>query len=53
MLVKKMFKQLKTWFGALTVKSHKFWAVLYSSHGEMNIEERVILFTDISLYVNN
>ena len=39
MLISKEFKQLKIGFGALTVKSHKFWALLYSSHDEMNIEE--------------
>ena len=39
MLASKKFKPLKIWFGASTVKSHKFWAVLYSGHGEMNIKE--------------
>ena len=31
--------QLKIGFGALAVKSHKFGALLYSSHDEMNIKE--------------
>ena len=39
MLVSKKFKQLEIGFGASTVKSHKFWALLYSGHGEMNIKE--------------
>ena len=33
-------KQLKTGYGTLTVKSHKFWVLLYSSHRELNIEEK-------------
>ena len=39
MLVSKEFKQLEIGVGALTVKSHKFWALLYSSHVEMDIKE--------------
>ena len=39
MLISKEFKQLKIGVGALTVKSYKFWALLYSSHDEMNITE--------------
>ena len=38
-LISKEFKQLKIGVGVLTVKSHKFWALLYSSHGEINIKE--------------
>ena len=38
-LVSKKFKQLKIRFGALTGKSHKFWALLYSSPDEMNIKD--------------
>ena len=37
--VNREFKQLKIGFGALTVKSHIFWALLYSSHNDMDIEE--------------
>ena len=46
MLVSKEFKQLEIGVkqleigvGALTVKSHKFWALLCSSHDEMDIKE--------------
>ena len=44
MLVSKEFKQLKIGFGARTAKSHKFWALLYSSHNEMNIQEHLSYF---------
>ena len=30
---------MKIGFGALAVKSHKFCALLYSSHDEMNIKK--------------
>ena len=36
LLISMKFKQLKIGFGALTVKS---WALLYSSHDEINIKE--------------
>ena len=39
LLISKKFKQLKIGFGALTVKSHKLLALLYSSHDIMNIKE--------------
>ena len=39
MVISKEYKQLKIRFGALTVKSHKFGALLYSSHDKMNIKE--------------
>ena len=39
LLISKKFKQLKIGFGALTVTSHKLWALLYSSHDEMNIKQ--------------
>ena len=44
MLISKEFKQMKIGFGALTVKSHKFWALLYSSHDEMNTKEHYSYF---------
>ena len=39
MLISKEFKKLKIGFGALTVKSHEFWALPYSGHDEMNTKE--------------
>ena len=39
MLISKEFKQLKIGVGALTVKSHKFKALLYSSYDEIIIKE--------------
>ena len=39
MLISKEFKQLKIGVGALVVKSHKYLALLYSSHDEMTIKE--------------
>ena len=47
MLVSKQCKQLKIGSRVLTVKSYKFWALLYSSHGEMNI-----LFLSIILHIS-
>ena len=44
MLVTTIFKQLKIGFAALTVKFHKFWAVLHSNPGEMNIEKELSYF---------
>ena len=44
MLVSKEFKRLDIGVGALTVKSHKFWAPLYSSHDEMNTKEHEYYF---------
>ena len=38
-LISKKFRQLKIWVMALTVNSYKFWALLFSSHDEMNIKE--------------
>ena len=39
MLVSKELKQLEIGVGALKMKSHKFWALLYSSPDEMDIKE--------------
>ena len=39
MLVSKEFKQLEIGVGALTVKSHKFKALLYSIHDEIIIKD--------------
>ena len=44
MLISKEFKRLKIGFGAMTVKSHKFWALLYSSHGEMKYRLGTVYF---------
>ena len=38
LLISKKSKQLKIGFGALTVESHKFRALLYSSQDELNIK---------------
>ena len=32
-------KATENWVSGLTVKFHKFWDLLYSSHDEMNIRE--------------
>ena len=44
LLISKKFMQLETGFGAFMVQFHKFWALLYSSHEEMNIEEHISSF---------
>ena len=44
MLISKEFKQLKIGFGALTVESHKFCALLYSSDDEIIIKEHLCYF---------
>ena len=43
-MISKEFEQLKIGFGAMTVKSHEFWALLYSSHDNMNIQEHLSYF---------
>ena len=50
MLIRKELKQLKIGVGALTVKSHQFWALLYSSHDEMNhIIYNLLVFATVKL----
>ena len=43
-LISKKLRQLKLWFRALTVNSHKIWAQLYSSHDKMNIKNINLMF---------
>ena len=39
-----ILKLLKIGFGALTVRFYKFWALLYSGHGEMNLQGKQSYF---------
>ena len=63
LLISKKFKQLKIGFGALTVKSLKFWALLYSSDDEIYIKEinhifkyhityKLLVFATVRLYMS-